>query len=74
MQVSYADPHGEGLVARINGRRDDPRFGRGTTRIPLHEALRLLGADGWELVGIDTPAADTLRHASYVFKRPLAEG
>ncbi len=40
--------------------------------VPLHEALRVVGEDGWELVAVDThPQRDDTQGHSYVFKRPL---
>jgi len=53
-------------VQSVNG-QDDPRFTANET--PIYEALRVLGEDGWELMGIDSPGGSSAA-GLYVFKRP----
>jgi hypothetical protein len=53
-------------VHSVNG-QDDPRFAANET--PIYEALRVLGEDGWELMGIDSPGEPEAA-GLYVFKRP----
>jgi len=52
-------------VQLVNG-QDDPRFTANET--PIYEALRVLGEDGWELMGIDSPGGSSAA-GLYVFKR-----
>ena len=53
-------------VQSVNG-QDDPRFTANET--PIYEALRVLGEDGWELIGIDSPGGSSAA-GLYVLKRP----
>jgi len=70
VQVAYPDPGESGMVRRVQGGGDEGRFGRDTT--PLHQALQTLGAEGWELVAVDTIMRDSgAAGATYVLKRPL---
>jgi len=69
-QVAYPDPGESGVVRWVQGGGDEGRFGRDTT--PIHQALQALGAEGWELVAIDTAPRDSgSSGAAYVLKRPL---
>ncbi len=69
-QVAYPDPGESGVVRWVQGGGDEGRFGRDTT--PIHQALQALGAEGWELVAIDTAPRDSgSSGATYVLKRPL---
>ncbi len=69
-QVAYPAPGESGVVRWIQGGGDEGRFGRDTT--PIHHALQALGAEGWELVAIDTAPRDSgSSGAAYVLKRPL---
>jgi len=68
VQVGYPDRNESGVVTHVDGREDE-RFGSGAT--PLHEALQTLGAEGWELVAVDTFAhARAPATPRYVLKRP----
>ena len=62
--IAGSMPH----VRAVNG-KEDPRFTAHQT--PVHQALRELGEEGWELAGIDPKIDDKERGALYVFKRPL---
>ena len=57
---------GGARVRAVNG-HEDPRFTMHHTAI--HEALKELGEERWELVGIDATAAESAG-TLYVFKRP----
>src|SRR5690242_17522328 len=50
VQVEYPQRDAGGVVKGVRGGQAD-RFGQGTT--PIHEALAVLGAEGWELVAVD---------------------
>jgi ATP-dependent Clp protease ATP-binding subunit ClpA len=66
LQVAYAEAQGSAVVQSVNG-AEDVRYGQK----PIHEALLLLGAEGWELVAVDRlagPEQSGSHH--YVFKRP----
>jgi ATP-dependent Clp protease ATP-binding subunit ClpA len=64
VQTSRAND-GAVRVQSVNG-QDDPRFTANET--PIYEALRVLGEDGWELMGIDS-AGGSSAAGLYVFKR-----
>ncbi len=69
-QVAYPAPGESGVVRWVQGGGDEGRFGRDTT--PIHHALQALGAEGWELVAIDTAPRDSgSSGTAYVLKRPL---
>jgi ATP-dependent Clp protease ATP-binding subunit ClpA len=61
VQVGYRE--GVPVILQV----DDPRFTAG--EVPFHQALRLLGAAGWNLSAIDRPP-DAPNVAYFVFKRP----
>ncbi len=70
VHVAYPDPDESGMVRRVQGGGDEGRFGRDTT--PIHQALQALGAEGWELVAVDTAPRDSgSSGGSYVLKRAL---
>ncbi len=70
VQAAYPDPGESGVVRRVQGGGDEGRFGRDT--MPLHQALQTLGAEGWELVAVDTIMRDSgAAGAAYVLKRLL---
>ena len=67
VQVAYPQRDVGGVIKRVYG-GDEDRFGQGAT--PIHEALAVLGAEGWELVAIDVHAHEGEPAAHYyVFKR-----
>lgn len=57
-EMSLAAAH----VETVNGEEDHPLVGE-----RAYDALKQVGAQGWELVGIDSGADNTPR---YVLKRP----
>jgi len=70
VQVTYPDASGSGIVGKIYGGGDEGRFGHNTT--PVYQALQTLGAEGWELVAVDTAMhASGAANAHYILKRPL---
>ncbi len=70
VQVKYPGPDGSGVVRRVQEGGDEARFGHDTT--PVYQALATLGAEGWELVAVDTAMREIgAADAHYIFKRPL---
>jgi hypothetical protein len=70
VQVAHPDPGESGVVRRVQGGGDEGRLGRDT--VPIHQALQALGAEGWELVAVDTgPRESGSSGAAYILKRPL---
>ena len=69
VQVAYPQRDVGGVIKRVYG-GDEDRFGQGAT--PIHEALGMLGAEGWEMVAIDVhaDAGEPAEH-HYVFERLL---
>ena len=67
IQVGYPAIDRGGYAKWVNG-KVDKRFGKNSTRI--YDALRTLGAEGWELVAVDNPSTDISQDPHYIFKRP----
>ncbi len=65
VQVEYPQCDAGGVVKGVRGGQAD-RFGQGAT--PIHEALAVLGAEGWELVAVDMHGSGPAEHY-YVLKR-----
>jgi len=69
LEVAYLPDARSGVVVAAS-REEYARFV--ADGVPLHEALRIVGEDGWELVAIDTRLQrDDMRAHSYVLKRPV---
>ncbi len=69
LEVAYAANVPVGVVVAAS-REEYRRFV--ADGVPLHEALRVVGEDGWELAAVDPhPQRDDTGEHSYVFKRPL---
>jgi len=69
LEVAYLPDARSGVVVDA----DREEYGRFVADgVPLREALRVVGEDGWELVAVDThPQRDDTRGHSYVLKRPV---
>jgi hypothetical protein len=68
-QAEHPRPQAIGLIKRFLGTDE---VHAGLHGKPVAEVLRILGAEGWELVAIDHPApAGSLNRHYYVFKRML---
>jgi len=69
LEVAYAANVPVGVVVAAS-REEYRRFV--ADGVPLHEALRVVGEDGWELAAVGPhPQRDDTGEHSYVFKRPL---
>ncbi len=69
LEVAYLPDARSGVVVDAS-REEYARFV--AAGVPLHEALRIVGEDGWELVAVDTRLQrDDMRAHSYVLKRPV---
>ena len=69
MVVAYPGIDRAGVVGQVYGGGDEARFGSDTT--PVYQALATLGAEGWELVAVDTAMPDAGPAGThYIFKRP----
>jgi hypothetical protein len=66
LQVGPPGEGGERYVIQASG-REDVHFDPGTTS--LHDALRILGGQGWELAAVDHPGGQHARATHYIFKR-----
>jgi ATP-dependent Clp protease ATP-binding subunit ClpA len=70
-QVAYTADAEDGTITKVSGSDKAPPI---PDKAPLHEALQILGADGWELVTIETLKHKQRQGATspfYVFKRPI---
>ena len=71
LEVTYAANAPVGVGVGVAASREEYRRFV-ADGVPLHEALRVVGEDGWELVAVDPhPQRDDTGEHSYVFKRPL---